>query len=53
MSFALATILTTETHPTYRELLFKLRDILGQKKYTQIPQLCTGRPMDLNQHFFM
>lgn len=53
MSYALIQILEKNPHPQYKDLLYHLRDILGQKKYTQVPQLCTGRPMDLTQEFSM
>jgi len=52
MSFALIQFLSANPNPTYTELLMGLQDIL-RGKFTQIPQMSAGRPMDLNTQFVM
>jgi len=52
MSYALIQVLTKNPNITYKDMLFEMRSIL-KGRYTQIPQLCTGRPMDLSQEFIM
>jgi hypothetical protein len=38
----------------YIQLLYEMRNILKHgKAYTQVPQLSSGRPMDLNQRFML
>jgi hypothetical protein len=53
MSKALIQILTTQPDMSYIELLSKLRAILKDEQYEQVPQLCTGHAMDLDTQFFM
>ncbi|RKP10957.1 peptidase C14, caspase domain-containing protein [Thamnocephalis sphaerospora] len=52
MSYALIKVLNQHDSITYTDLLHKLRDEL-KGKYTQIPQMSTGRPMDMNSEFIM
>lgn len=52
MSFALCKTLKENPNQTYLDLLNNLRKIL-QGKYTQIPQISTGYPMDLNNPFYL
>ncbi|KAJ9048574.1 Ca(2+)-dependent cysteine protease [Entomophthora muscae] len=53
MSFALIKVLSSNPHGlSYIELLARVRSIL-KAKYTQVPQLSSGRPMDMNSLFNM
>ncbi|KAK9768879.1 hypothetical protein K7432_000110 [Basidiobolus ranarum] len=52
MSYALVTVLSQNRNITYSQLLQSLRDIL-KSKYSQIPQMSAGRPMDMNTMFTM
>ncbi|ORY02639.1 hypothetical protein K493DRAFT_277186 [Basidiobolus meristosporus CBS 931.73] len=52
MSHALISALSQNSNLTYTQLLKQLRDIL-KGKYSQIPQMSTGRPMDMNTLFVM
>ncbi|KAI9297498.1 peptidase C14 [Neoconidiobolus thromboides FSU 785] len=53
MSFALIKALTTNPHGmSMLTLLHEVRNIL-RGKYTQVPQLSSGRPMDMNMPFNM
>ncbi|KAI9227365.1 MAG: metacaspase [Piptocephalis tieghemiana] len=52
MSHALVACLEDNAEPTYAELLQSLRDYL-KGNYTQIPQLSTGHPVDINRSFKM
>lgn len=52
MSYALIKALTDQPHQTYLSLLSHVRAILSQK-YSQKPQLSSGRPMDMNSYFIM
>ncbi|OLY77739.1 Metacaspase-1 [Smittium mucronatum] len=52
MSWALTNSLYAKPHQTYIELLNDIRQRLAEK-YTQIPQLSTGRLMDMNTIFIM
>ncbi len=51
MSFAFITALHRAPYPTYGQLLGEIRSILSQ--YSQIPQMSSGRPMDMNQPFIL
>ncbi|KAI9295268.1 hypothetical protein K502DRAFT_324411 [Neoconidiobolus thromboides FSU 785] len=54
MSMALITALYRRSYNlSYIDLLHQIRTILAEKKYTQIPQLSTARPMDMNSIFRM
>lgn len=37
---------------TYHEVLVSMRQVLKSAKFSQVPQLSTGRPIDLNQPFY-
>ncbi|KAJ9057971.1 Ca(2+)-dependent cysteine protease [Entomophthora muscae] len=53
MSFALIKALSGNPYGlSYLQLLDQIRAIL-RGKYSQIPQLSSGRPMDMNQYFSM
>jgi hypothetical protein len=52
MSYAFITTMTENPHQTYTMLLSNLRRIL-RGKYSQKPQMSTGRPMDMNSMFIM
>jgi hypothetical protein len=52
MSHALVQVLSQNPHPNYTELLFGLRNIL-KDGYSQVPQMSSGRPMDMNSPFTM
>eukprot|EP00833_Pecoramyces_ruminatium_P004008 jgi/Orpsp1_1/1178040/evm.model.c7180000063824.1 len=53
MSYALITVLSQNKDFSYTELLTQLREIMKQKRFTQIPQLSTSHPMDMNSNFIM
>lgn len=36
---------------SFQEVLLKMRDILKQGRYTQIPQLSSSRPLDIHMPF--
>jgi hypothetical protein len=38
---------------SFQEVLLKMRGILGQGKYTQVPQLTSSRPLDIHTPFFI
>eukprot|EP00758_Cryptobia_borreli_P004057 Tbor_TRINITY_DN4154_c0_g1::TRINITY_DN4154_c0_g1_i1::g.26496::m.26496 len=48
---ALVQVLTRTTGLTYIELLKELRRILRVKKYTQVPQLASSKPIDMSKTF--
>ncbi|KAI9597076.1 caspase domain-containing protein [Syncephalis fuscata] len=52
MSHALIKVLKENPRINYTDLLYKLRNEL-KGKYTQIPQMSTGRPMDMETEFIM
>ncbi|KAJ1923656.1 hypothetical protein IWQ60_005742 [Tieghemiomyces parasiticus] len=52
MSHALIEVLSNVDTITYTRLLFAVRDIL-KSNYKQIPQMSTGRPMDMNTDFII
>jgi len=52
MSHALVEFLSQNHSPTYLELLFGVRENL-RGKFLQVPQMSTGRVMDMSQKFFM
>merc|ERR1712000_522546 len=54
MTWAFTSALEKNNNLTYWQVLEKMRDVLnGSGRYTQVPQLSTGRPMDLNQRFYL
>jgi hypothetical protein len=52
MSLALIKILSANPHPTYTEMLQSLQTNM-KKKYSQVPQMSTGRPIDMSQTFII
>ncbi len=52
MSYALIQTLGQNPRPSYGHLLGGVRNVLGTK-YSQVPQLSTGKPMDMNQLFLL
>merc|ERR1712125_56000 len=54
MTWAFTSALEKNNNLTYWQVVEKMRDVLnGSGRYTQVPQLSTGRPMDLNQRFYL
>ncbi|OUM65245.1 hypothetical protein PIROE2DRAFT_41838 [Piromyces sp. E2] len=53
MSYAMVTLLSQNRDYTYTELLTSIRQIMKEKKFSQIPQLSTSHPMNMNEKFFM
>lgn len=53
MTWAFTSALAKNPNLTYWQILEGMRDVLnnGPRKYTQVPQLSTGRLSDLNQRF--
>eukprot|EP00007_Cunea_sp_BSH-02190019_P008211 CAMPEP_0174236186 /NCGR_PEP_ID=MMETSP0417-20130205/5391_1 /TAXON_ID=242541 /ORGANISM="Mayorella sp, Strain BSH-02190019" /LENGTH=527 /DNA_ID=CAMNT_0015314793 /DNA_START=30 /DNA_END=1613 /DNA_ORIENTATION=+ len=53
MTNAFVTTLTRNPHQTFNQMLASMREILhtGPRKYSQIPQLSTGRPLNLDVMF--
>ncbi|RKP39987.1 p20 subunit of caspase [Dimargaris cristalligena] len=52
MSHALISVLRSNPHQTYIQILSNVRSFL-KSKYSQVPQLSSGRLMDMNQTFIM
>jgi hypothetical protein len=48
MSYALITVLSQNQNITYSQLLTQVRQILKEKRFSQIPQLSSSHPMDMN-----
>ena len=48
MTWALKSALASLTQPTWLELLTTMRTLLKNNAYTQIPQMSSGLPLDLN-----
>ena len=55
MTFAFMSTLKKNPNQTYGQLLQSMRGELnsGGRRYTQVPQLSSGRPIDLNSKFVM
>jgi hypothetical protein len=53
MSFALITVLNQNPNLSYSQLLSNIRQIMKQKNFSQIPQLSTSHPMNMNEVFRM
>jgi len=53
MSYALITVLNQNPNLTYSQLLSNIRQIMKQKNFSQIPQLSTSHPMNMNEVFRM
>ena len=43
--------LTENPNPTWTELLERMREILKEKRFTQVPQLASSKPIDLTATF--
>lgn len=52
MSFAFIEVLSKNKVLTYRELLFRVREVL-RSRFSQVPQLSSSHPMDMSQYFVM
>jgi len=53
MSYALITVLSQNQNISYSQLLTQIRQVMKQKNFSQIPQLSTSHPMNMNENFFM
>jgi hypothetical protein len=53
MSYAIVTLLSQNRQYTYTELLTEIRQIMKEKNFSQIPQLSTSHPMNMNETFIM
>jgi len=53
MSYALVTLLNQNRDYSYTQLLTSMRQIMKQKNFSQIPQLSTSHPMNMNEVFRM
>jgi len=53
MSFALITVLGQNPRVSYSQLLTQIRQVMKQKNFSQIPQLSTSHPMNMNEEFSM
>jgi len=53
MSYALITVLNQNQNITYAQLLAKIREILKEKRFSQIPQLSASHPMNMNGQFIL
>ncbi|OUM65244.1 hypothetical protein PIROE2DRAFT_25262, partial [Piromyces sp. E2] len=51
MSYALITVLNQNPNMTYTQLLSSIRQVMKQKNFSQIPQLSTSHPMNMNEVF--
>ena len=51
MSWALLDTINNLTNPTWKEVITKMRNTLKSSKFTQIPQLSSGKALDLNAKF--
>jgi len=50
---ALANVMVSTRGLSMADLLRQMRDFLKSKRYSQVPQLCTSKPMDLRKPFSM
>jgi len=53
MSYALITVLGQNPKISYSQLLQQIRQVMKQKNFSQIPQLSTSHPMNMNEEFSM
>ncbi|KAL6076586.1 Metacaspase-1 [Balamuthia mandrillaris] len=53
MSYSFITALSKSQKYSYQQLLGTMRNILREKRFAQVPQMSTGRPMDMSQSFIM
>jgi len=51
MSFALITVLSQNKNISYSQLLTQIRQIMREKRFSQIPQLSSSHPMNMNSQF--
>ncbi|ORX46391.1 hypothetical protein BCR36DRAFT_585208 [Piromyces finnis] len=51
MSYALITVLNQNPNLTYTQLLTNIRQVMKEKRFSQIPQLSTSHPMNMNEIF--
>jgi len=51
MSLAIINLLSQDKEFTYTELLAGIKQQMVEKKFTQIPQLSTSRPVNMNEKF--
>jgi len=53
MSYAFITVLNQNQNISYSQLLTQIRKIMTEKRFSQIPQLSSSHPMDMNSQFTM
>jgi len=53
MSYALITVLSQNQNITYSQLLTQIRQIMNQKHFSQVPQLSSSHPMNMNEQFIL
>jgi len=51
MSYALITVLSQNQNISYSQLLTQIRQIMNQKHFSQVPQLSSSHPMNMNEQF--
>jgi Caspase domain. len=51
MSYALITVLGQNQNLSYSQLLTQIRQIMKEKRFSQIPQLSSSHPMNMNSQF--
>jgi len=51
MSLAIINLLNQDKEYSFTELLAGIKQQMAEKKFTQIPQLSTSRPLDMNEKF--
>ena len=51
MTWALLDTLKKNNNLTWKELIVNMRNTLKRSKFTQVPQLSSGRQLDLNSKF--
>ncbi|KAG4083415.1 hypothetical protein H8356DRAFT_1299376 [Neocallimastix lanati (nom. inval.)] len=53
MSYALITVLNQNQNLSYSQLLTQIRQIMKEKRFSQIPQLSSSHPMNMNSQFIL
>ncbi|ORX77056.1 hypothetical protein BCR32DRAFT_65444 [Anaeromyces robustus] len=53
MSYAFITVMNQNENISYTQLLTQIRQIMKQKRFSQIPQLSSSHPMNMNEQFIM
>jgi len=53
MSYALITVLNQNQNLSYSQLLTQVRQIMKEKRFSQIPQLSSSHPMNMNSQFIL